>query len=117
MACLSAKTLLQTKFFPGENPVSFVEAAFADLNTAIPNGAVLGYVSDLQPEFSFPAGALQLVVSRYCLAPVLVKDTPEQEFVVGKFFDPRQATKVIREHNLRLVRNYGRGVVLLKHAE
>src|ERR1051325_8196222 len=112
MACISAIQLVTLPYYPNENPITFVEPQFAELKRMLPDHGVVGYISDLMPQFHTHYGAMQLVVARYSLAPLQVSGALDHDIVVGKFFDPARASEIMLANHLELVRDFGHGVFL-----
>jgi hypothetical protein len=102
-----------------ENPdpwaITEQQDRLAALKSEIPPNSVLGYYSDV-PFRDRRAGVAFFAVL-YTLAPHLVVADPvqpEPELVVGNFLRRPDLGRLEREQGLRLVKDYGRGVMLLR---
>lgn len=85
----------------------------ADLRRNLPPDAVFGYLSDLPT--SEHAGGMARQAVQYALAPRLVLegiDPKTTGWVIGNFAQPGDYTRAGAERGLRLVRDFGNGVVL-----
>jgi hypothetical protein len=89
--------------------ISSQEANFAPLAAMVQRGPV-GYITDAQPG-SGADGSLFLS-AQYWMAPRLLVKGTNSEFVVGNFGKPADFAAIGRTHGLRLVRDFGDGLVL-----
>lgn len=90
-------------------------ARFRDALAALPAGGIAGYVSDVPS--SDVQGQAMLGAAQYALAPrvlVPLKRGGNAEWVVGSFARPNEAPRVAAERGLRIVSDYGNGVVLFR---
>ena len=88
----------------------------------LPRTAIVGYVSEA-PDDS-PSGtaagsdstmALAMFnTARYALAPRLVVQDTDREWVLGNFAKPPDYQAIARAHRLQLVRDFGNGVALFR---
>ena len=88
---------------------------FRGLAAALPSNAVAGYISDVP--LSDATGQVLFGAARYALAPVLLTDPDSgsrPEWVVGNFVRPADPVRVAAEHGLRVVTDFGNGVVLFR---
>lgn len=76
------------------------------VRASVPENAVVGYLSD--------SGNPRLLTSAYALAPRLVQPGAGQDWVVGDFARWEDLAAVGRQHGLRVVRDFGNGVVLFR---
>lgn len=78
----------------------------------VPQTAIVGYVSDLADK---PDAWLAIFNSaRYTLAPRLLVDGTDREWVLGNFTKPGDYAGVGREHGIEIVQDFGDGVVLYR---
>jgi hypothetical protein len=87
-------------------------ARLADLRAALPQDAVLGYLTDLEP--GSVAASASFNIAQYALAPRLLRQDAEQPELFGNFSRPADFAAVGRRHGLRIERDFGAGVVLLR---
>lgn len=102
-----------------EDEVSAYERRLAPLRTHLPRHAVVGYLSDPEPEGLPRAQSREhyrkFLLTRYSLVPVLVVRTTTPELVVGNFDDPSHADQAERL-GLEAVSRFDGGVVLFRRA-
>lgn len=90
------------------------QSRFEQALAAVPPGARLGYLSDL------PAGDQETAafnIARYVIAPRLLVETggaATTEWVIGDFTGVGSPASIGAAHNLRLVKEYGNGLVLYR---
>lgn len=102
--------------------ISTYEHRFAVLRKALPSHGVVGYLGHPEPTGINPreanAAALlhfrRYLLAQYTLAPLLLIESTEPEFVVGNF---DSGVAIPERTGLRLVRDYGDGLVLLRRSE
>ncbi len=88
---------------------------FAALKAELPADSVLGYYSDVA--FTDARSTVAFFAVLYTLAPNLVVDgsaNPQPEIVVGNLSKSIDFEQLEREQGLKLVKDYGAGVVLLR---
>lgn len=85
---------------------------FGALLAAVPAGAEMGYLTDAAP--GSVADTSMLLSAQYVLAPRLVARGTAHEWVVGNFTRPGDFAAVGRSNGLRLVQDFGNGVVLFR---
>lgn len=78
----------------------------------VPRTAIVGYVSDL-PDNSTAWLAI-FNSARYTLAPRLLVDGTDREWVLGNFTKPGDYPGVGREHGIEMVQDFGDGVALYR---
>jgi hypothetical protein len=101
--------------------ISTYEARFADLRTMLPARGVVGYLGHPEPAGATPreanAAALlhfrRYLLAQYSLAPLLLIESADPEFVVGNF-DPGSPHPA--PAGLRVVRDFGDGLVLFRRS-
>ena len=88
---------------------------FREVNAMVPTEAVVGYFSDL-PNLTGD-GAAGFNGARYALAPRLVvpyDSRQMQDWILGNFSKPIDLALIERENSLKLVRDFGSGVMLFR---
>jgi hypothetical protein len=78
---------------------------FAELKTMLPESGIVGYAGE-----SGPAADGSYYLAQYALAPLVVDRTPNHALVVGNFATSQVAQSAVE--NLRLVKDFGNGVLL-----
>jgi len=84
---------------------------FAELKTMLPQRGVVGYFGEAG---SSPATVGSYYLTQYALAPVVVDHSTNHPLVVGNFRLPQ--TQPLPE-SLKLVKDFGNGVLLFKSEE
>lgn len=94
--------------------VSRHEKRFEELRDALSTHGVVGYVTDQQDGTGFTSqrGFDEYVITQYILAPVIVINSREPQFVVGNFSETFSGEPRPALQGFRLVRDFGDGVVL-----
>src|SRR5215510_14159519 len=87
------------------------EARFQELRTALPGRGTVGYLSDFVG--TTPYDLAQYYLTQYSLAPVVVTPRPDQR-TVGNFSSLSAARALMEKHELDLVRDFGKGLLLLE---
>ena len=82
------------------------------LLAAVPAGAEMGYLTDAAP--GSVADTSMLLSAQYVLAPRLVARGAAHEWVVGNFTRPGDFAAIGRNNGVRLVQDFGNGVVLFR---
>lgn len=106
---------------PGKDQISTYERRFDELRLSLPARGMVGYLGDPEPTGPTPAEAdaaallhfRRYLLAQYSLAPLLLIENTEHEFVVGNF-DP--GTVPSAPAGLRLVGDFGNGVVLYQRS-
>jgi hypothetical protein len=94
--------------------VNLQPARLAGVIEAIPRTAVVGYLSDSQ---SGSTAALAMFNSAlYALAPRLLVEGADRDWVLGNFTKPADYAAIARERGLEVVRDFGNGVVFFQRA-
>jgi hypothetical protein len=116
LAVLLASTVGLTRGPTGDprvtRAVDFVEQMekrFGPLREVLPFDAEVGYATD-EPELP----ETRYTATQYVLAPVIVRNTPDAQLVVGDFIDPGHARAFISREDLVVVRDLGRGAFLFE---
>jgi hypothetical protein len=95
--------------------VNLQPARLAGVMEVIPRTVVVGYLSDSQ---NSSAAALAMFNSaRYTLAPRLLVEGTDRDWVLGNFTKPADYAALARERGLRVVQDFGNGVVLFGRAK
>lgn len=102
-----------------QDEISKYERRFVELRTMLPARGVVGYLGDPEPTGATPrdsnAAALlhfrRYLLAQYSLAPVLLIESTEPEFVIGNF-DPGTGPRT--PAGLRVVKRFGDGLVLFQ---
>lgn len=106
---------------PATDEISTYESRFQELRTALPASGVVGYLGhpDSGGRTAGERDAASLLhfkrylLAQYALAPLVVIESTEPEFVVGNF-DP--GTTTTAPAGLRIVRDFGQGLVLFRRS-
>jgi hypothetical protein len=80
------------------------------LKPVLPKRGVIGYVS-YEPE-----PVERYLLTQLALAPLIVDRASEHLYVVGSFEDPASIPKIARRAGLRVVKDFGGGLVVLTRA-
>ena len=88
------------------------EKRFAGLVAAVPQNAVLGFITDFQPGST--AGIALRNVAQYHLAPRLLVDGSQQDLVLGDFGRKADFAAVGAGMGLTVEKDFGGGIVLYK---
>lgn len=103
----------------GPDEISAYERRFQELRTVLPRGGTVGYLGHPDLRTALPGQGLarlhfrRFLLTQYALAPVLLIQSTDPEFVVGNF-DSRAVPPAPR--GLRLIRDFGDGVVLFRRS-
>jgi len=92
-----------------------ISAAFQrlePLRAAVPEDAVLGYVTDT--ETGSAVESAMFLAAQYVLAPRLLEKNVTHEWVLGNFTRPADFAAFGKTKSLRLERDFGGGVVLFR---
>jgi hypothetical protein len=87
-------------------------ARLQGLLALVPEDAVLGYVTDLEPG-SVPALAM-FNTAQYTLAPRILRQDTAQTRVLGNFARPADFGALGRQHGLSIERDFQNGIVLFR---
>lgn len=96
--------------------VNLQPARLAGVIDAIPSTAIVGYLSDLhdRAENTSAAALAMFNSARYALAPRLLVEGTDRDWVLGNFTKPEDYSAIGRDHGLNVVRDFGNGVVLFR---
>ena len=99
---------------PGQDEISVYQRRMEVLRPALPDSGVVGYLGDPEPTGT---GALQhfrrYLLAQYSLAPLLVLEDTEPEFVVGNFYPGRTPAP---PPGFRVARDFGDGLMLFQRS-
>jgi len=107
---------------PQQDEISANDRRFDRLRPELPTGGLVGYLGDpplggATPSDSNAVALLHFrryLLAQYALAPVVLVENTEPEFVVGNF-DP--GTIPAAPPGFRLVRDFGAGLVLFRRSD
>jgi hypothetical protein len=85
---------------------------FSGFRQAIPERAVLGYLTDAEPGSTVATAIFSS--AQYAVAPRLLHAGTTQEWVLGNFTKPTDYQAIGTQHGLRLEHDFGSGVVLYR---
>ncbi|HEY3738194.1 MAG TPA: hypothetical protein VGL53_00045 [Bryobacteraceae bacterium] len=97
---------------PDVYKVAEQSARLADFRAAVPADAILGYLTDVPTEST--VGSTMFFAAQYALAPRLLQKTDALDLVLGNFTKPGDYTAIGKQHALRVVRDFGNGIVLFR---
>jgi hypothetical protein len=107
--CRKQSALLRES--PDPFHVAEQEVRLANVRAAISPDATLGYLTD-HPEGIM--GEARFFVAQYYLAPRVVQNSLAQNLILGDFSGPINLSAFVRDHALRVERDFGDGVVLFR---
>jgi hypothetical protein len=90
------------------------EHRFDELKKSLPPSGVVGYLSDL--DLGGNEGSAAWYTAEYSLVPLRLSPECDCESVIGNFTDSSVAPVVAKSRGLAIVRDFGRGVVLLRRS-
>jgi hypothetical protein len=94
------------------DPITTYEDRWAPVRAGTPPDGSYGFVSDAGLEG--PEVVKRLFIAEYALAPRLLRVGTSEPLVLGVFEKPFAAT--LRQQHLQIVKDFGRGVLLLRAA-
>jgi hypothetical protein len=121
LLCLAASLEYYSYFtdYYRQNPdpmgVGSQELRLAQLRAELPAPSVLGYYSDLP--IGKGGGSALFYQTMYTMAPHLVvpdSASDKPELVLGSFYKRPDLDLLEREHGLRLIKDFGRGIRLFR---
>ncbi len=97
------------------NQIAALQERFRDIGSAAPPDGIMSYISDVPLE---PGGLALRGAAQYAIAPRMIDPSPSanREWVLGNFFQSYDAERIARERGLRVVRDFGNGVVVFRTA-
>jgi len=100
---------------PDAYKIAEQQARLAGVVEMLPVDATVGYISDVL--FGKADGQVYFFVTQYVLAPrLLVEEKPERRprWVLGNFLKRPDIEQIEKEHRVKLVKSFGRGVYLFE---
>lgn len=100
---------------PDSYKIAEQQARLAGAAGMLPVDATVGYLSDVP--FGKADGQMYFFVAQYVLAPrLLVEEKPERRprWLLGNFLKRPDIEQIEREHGVKLVKSFGRGVYLFE---
>lgn len=96
--------------------VSKYEQRLAGLRETLPRRGAVGYLTDVASgEVMAKAKAMKsYYLTQYAVAPVVVVNSAEEDLLIGNFHTQRAYRRAISDPKLRVVKDLGNGVVLLR---
>ena len=102
---------------PQNDPVLNFESSISRLRILLKKEAYTGYVSDIDERelFNDPVTVKKFYMLQYSLAPTVLDNSHKANYVIGIFKYSDKGKKLFLETNLKLIKDYGNGVVLFKN--
>jgi hypothetical protein len=100
--------------------IGIQENRFRGVAAMVPAETVVAYLSDLPPQRAahWPVNSEFIFTAvRYALAPRLLipyEKGQRQDWVLGDFSNPADAARIERENGLKLIKDFGSGVMLFR---
>lgn len=94
------------------DPVTQGAKRFAPLKQVLPRYGAVGYVNDAEAAEHDEQSEVGLDYAQYELAPLVVDKGSHYQFVIGDFRDPGNVSRFASEMNIKLIRDFGNGLVL-----
>jgi hypothetical protein len=99
------QSMVARRFHTGDVlAVGQYERRYDEMRPLLPRRGVVGYLSDRMDAVA------EYYLTQYTLAPLVVARSP------GHAVDPRAGPALARQHGLVIVRDFGRGLLLLRRA-
>lgn len=102
---------------PDPYMVNLQPARLAGVMEAIPRTAVVGYVSDQNKTQNTSAALAMFNSARYTLAPRLLVEGTDRDWVLGNFTKPSDYAAIGLDRGLKVSVDFGNGVVLFRRAK
>ena len=99
---------------PSPDGVTDFDSRFEGLRAMLPAKGVIGYITDPGTPPADTNAQAEYHLAQYSLAPVLVVYSAEQRYVVGNFHQA-VTTGSLRDRGFKLVKEFGKGIVLLEN--
>ncbi len=98
-----------------KNQISSFEDKFITAKKYIPQGTVLGYMTDRKFDWSpkFDEDVYNYYLVQYAVSPNLLKSNPQAKFVIGYFKNKMELTK-IQNQGLILIKDLNHGIYLFR---
>jgi hypothetical protein len=104
-------------FYPKAPPVDGVtefDSRFHQLRAMLPPKGMIGYITDPDTPPADTNSQAEFHLAQYALAPVIVVQSSDQHYVIGNFHKV-VTTGSLRDRGFKVVREFGRGIVLLEN--
>ncbi len=89
------------------------EGHYEPLRQVLPKRGVVGYITEPSRDPADPITVAEFYVTQYALAPVIVVNSPNQDYVIGNFRTAPQPSYYF-DRNLTLLKDFGNGVALFR---
>ncbi len=90
----------------GADEITNFEKRFRELKKVLPPCGFVGYVTDEK------LTAKEFSLTQYALFPIIVERNKEHNLIVGNFRDPSINSEFFAEQNLKLLDDFGNGIML-----
>jgi hypothetical protein len=94
--------------------IEYFEHRYTGLIHSIPSSGLFGYVCDHDDPVS---ASVEYLLSKYHLAPRLLKKSDQPELIVGNFRNLPLDKKALSDRGLVILQDFGEGVLLLGRRE
>jgi hypothetical protein len=98
-----------------EDQISRDGDRFREIRQVLPAHGVVGYLSGAQPNTFTTEDFRRFLLAEYALAPLILIHDTTPDLIVGNF-PPDSVPSALPERGLRLVRDFGKGVWLVRRA-
>jgi hypothetical protein len=88
---------------------------FREIRQVLPAHGVVGYLSGAQPNTFTTEDFRRFLLAEYALAPLILIHDTTPDLIVGNF-PPDSVPSALPERGLRLVRDFGNGIWLVRRA-
>ncbi len=108
-------TTRYNKAYPDVYRIGFQDARFREVVAAVPDDAVLGYISDA--DFATIRGSSAFFGAQYALTPrILVpyKSPHARDLILGNYSKKVDPAQVARKRGFELLKDFGAGVILFR---
>ena len=112
---LLTQTVTSAPRFIGRDEITLYEKRFEGLKKILPKHGVVGYITEEGAEEV--RANTEYCLTQYALSPVIVVNTQERRLVVGNFSHAAGGSKVARDRNLTVLKDFGNGVMLLSNED
>ncbi|EKE02571.1 MAG: hypothetical protein ACD_20C00358G0008 [uncultured bacterium] len=98
--------------YPDKNEFSKYEQQFSAVKKALPPYGSIGYITDDKIR-AFNKDS-DYFIAQYLLAPLIVLNSADQEYVISKFYYPIKP-EIYKKY--KLVKDFGDGIILFKRVD
>ena len=97
----------------GQDGITLYEQRFEVLRKVLPTHGIVGYITNKRCEevLKNVDTASHYYLTQYALSPIIIDNNPDHDLVIGNF-DNHHSYKMLE--NRELIKDFGRGVLLLK---